>query len=52
MSWDNVIDKEVKSADKQDMGKVQSIARHYVEIKEGNNIKKTLLYSQILYPRI
>src|SRR5215467_2732266 len=27
MSWDNVIDKEVKSADKQDLGKVQSIAR-------------------------
>ena len=27
MSWDNVIDKEVKSADKQDLGKVESIAR-------------------------
>ena len=25
MSWDNVIDKEVKSADKQDLGKVESI---------------------------
>jgi hypothetical protein len=28
MSWDNVIDKEVKSADKQDLGKVESIAKH------------------------
>ena len=25
MSWDNVIDKEVKSADKQDLGKIESI---------------------------
>jgi hypothetical protein len=40
MSWDNIIDKEVKSADKQDLGKVQSIARHYVEIMEGTISKK------------
>ena len=26
MSWDKIIDKEVKSADKQDLGKVESIA--------------------------
>jgi len=40
MSWDNVIDKEVKSADKQDLGKVQSIAKHYIELKEGTISKK------------
>ena len=40
MSWDKVINKEVKSADKQDLGKVESIAKHYVEIKEGTISKK------------
>ena len=40
MSWDNVIDKEVKSADKQDLGKVESIAKHYVEVKQGTISKK------------
>lgn len=40
MSWDNVIDKEVKSADKQDLGKVESISIHYVETKEGTISKK------------
>ena len=40
MSWDNVIDKEVKSADKQDLGKVESIGPNYVEIKEGTISKK------------
>ena len=40
MSWDNVIDKEVKSADKQDLGKVESIGQNYVETKEGTISKK------------
>ena len=40
MSWDNVIDKEVKSADKQDLGKVESITKHYVEVKQGTISKK------------
>jgi hypothetical protein len=40
MAWDQVIDKEVKSADKQDLGKVESIATNYVEVKEGTISKK------------
>ncbi|MGA9843577.1 MAG: hypothetical protein WBP64_07860 [Nitrososphaeraceae archaeon] len=40
MSWDKIIDKEVKSGDKQDLGKVESIAAKYVETKEGTISKK------------
>jgi hypothetical protein len=40
MPWEKVIDKEAKSSDKQDLGKVQSIGPHYVEIKEGSVRKK------------
>ena len=40
MPWEKVIDKEVKSSDKQDLGKVQSIGPHYVEIMEGSVRKK------------
>ena len=40
MSWDKIIDKEVKSADKHDLGKVESIAAKYVETKEGTIFKR------------
>jgi hypothetical protein len=33
--WDKAIDKKVKSSDKKDLGKVQSITRDYVQTKEG-----------------
>ena len=35
MSWDKVIGEKVKSADDKDLGKVESIAADYVEVKEG-----------------
>ncbi len=35
ISWDKAIDKKVKSSDNQDLGKVQSITREYVQTKEG-----------------
>jgi hypothetical protein len=35
MSWDKIIDKKVKSNDNEDMGKVESVAANYVEVKEG-----------------
>ena len=40
MSWDKVIDKEVKSADDQDLGKVETIGKQYIEAKEGTISKK------------
>jgi len=52
MPWEKVIDKEAKSSDKQELGKVQSIGPHYIEVKEGSVRKKTLLYSEIKYSRI
>jgi hypothetical protein len=35
ISWDKAIDKKVKSSDDKDLGKVQSIARDYIQTKEG-----------------
>jgi hypothetical protein len=40
MSWDKIIDKKVKSSDNEDMGKVESVAANYVEVKEGVLHKK------------
>ena len=40
MPWDKIIDRKVKSSDNEDMGKVQSIAPSYVEVKEGSVHKK------------
>jgi hypothetical protein len=35
MPWDKIIDRKVKSSDNEDIGKVESIAPNYVEVKEG-----------------
>ncbi|HET8687255.1 MAG TPA: hypothetical protein VFM18_11425, partial [Methanosarcina sp.] len=40
MPWDKIIDRKVKSSDNEDMGKVESIAPSYVEVKEGTVHKK------------
>jgi hypothetical protein len=40
MSWDKIIDKKVKSSDRQDLGKVQSVSTEYIEVKEGLVSKK------------
>jgi hypothetical protein len=40
MPWDKIIDRKVKSSDNEDMGKVESIAPNYVEVKEGSVHKK------------
>jgi hypothetical protein len=40
MSWDKIIDKKVKSSDNEDMGKVESVAANYVEVKERALHKK------------
>ena len=35
VSWDKTINKKVKSSDDEDLGKVQSITRDYIQTKEG-----------------
>jgi hypothetical protein len=40
MPWDKIIDRKVKSSDNEDLGKVESIAANYVEVKEGAVHKK------------
>ena len=40
LPWENVIDKEVKSSDNKDVGKVESISVNYLEVKEGHVSKK------------
>jgi hypothetical protein len=40
MPWDKIIDKKVKSSDNKDLGKVESIAANYIEVKEGSVHKK------------
>jgi hypothetical protein len=65
ISWDKIIDKKVKSSDK-DLGKVESVSTEYIEVKEGLVSKKhyyipkyyiegkrgDLEGSSILYPKI
>jgi len=40
MPWDKIIDRKVKSSDDEDIGKVESVATNYVEVKEGAVHKK------------
>src|SRR5919199_1549215 len=40
MPWDKIIDKKVRSSDKQDLGKVESVSTNYIEVKEGLVSKK------------
>ncbi|HJU35745.1 MAG TPA: hypothetical protein VJ695_11555 [Nitrososphaera sp.] len=40
VSWDEILDKDVKSVDHQDLGKVESISQNYIQTKEGLVSKK------------
>jgi hypothetical protein len=40
LTWDSALDKKVKSSDDQDLGKVHSIAKDFVQTKEGVISKK------------
>ena len=40
LSWDKVIDKEVKSSDNEEIGKIKSIGQYFVEIEDGVISKK------------
>ena len=41
ISWDEAVDKKVKSSDDKDLGKVQSVTKDYVQTKEGTISKKS-----------
>ncbi len=40
MSWDKVMEKEVKSSDKEEIGKVKSVGQFFVEVEDGVISKK------------
>jgi hypothetical protein len=40
MSWDKVMEKEVKSSDNEEIGKIKSVAQYYVEVEDGVISKK------------
>jgi hypothetical protein len=40
MPWEKILDKEVKSSDSQELGKVESVSSDYIEVKEGTVSKK------------
>ena len=40
MPWEKILDKKVKSSDRQELGKVESVSSDYIEVKEGTVSKK------------
>ena len=40
MTWDQVIDKEVKTSDKEEVGKIKSVGDYFVEVEDGVISKK------------
>src|SRR3954451_3572052 len=40
VSWDKIVNKDVKSVDQQDLGKVEAITQKYIQTKEGLVAKK------------
>jgi len=40
VSWDKIINKDVKSVDRQDLGKVEAVTKNYIQTKEGLVSKK------------
>ena len=48
MSWDKVIDKEVKSADKQDLGKVESIVTNMSRQKKEQYQKNITIFQNTI----
>jgi hypothetical protein len=41
LSWDEAVDKEIKSSDDKEIGKIKSASKEYIEVKEGLIEKKT-----------
>jgi hypothetical protein len=40
LSWEKVLDKEVKSSDRKEIGKIKSVGQHFVEVEDGVISKK------------
>jgi hypothetical protein len=40
LSWEEVMDKEVKSSDKKEIGKIKSVGQYFVEVEDGVISKK------------
>ena len=40
LSWEKALDKEVKSSDKKEVGKIKSVGQHFVEVEDGVISKK------------
>jgi hypothetical protein len=40
MSWNEVMDKEVKTSDNQELGKIKSIGQYFIEVEDGVISKK------------
>ena len=40
LSWEKVLDKEVKSSDRKEIGKLKSVGQHFVEVEDGVISKK------------
>ncbi|HEX6646528.1 MAG TPA: hypothetical protein VF047_05060 [Nitrososphaeraceae archaeon] len=40
LSWEKVMDKEVKSSDKKEIGKIKSVGQYFVEVEDGVISKK------------
>ena len=40
LSWEKVLDKEVKSSDRKEIGKIKSVGPHFVEVEDGVISKK------------
>ena len=40
LSWEKVLDKEVKSSDRKEIGKIKSVGQHFVEVEDGLISKK------------
>jgi hypothetical protein len=46
MSWEKVMGKEVKSSDKEEIGKIKSVGEHFVEVEDGVISKKRYFISK------
>jgi hypothetical protein len=46
LSWDKVMGKEVKSSDKEEIGKIKSVGQHFVEVEDGVISKKRYFISK------
>jgi hypothetical protein len=49
MSWDEVMGKEVKTSDKEEIGKIKSVGDYFIEVEDGVISKKTLFCTKKVF---